>query len=72
MTVHDETTHDDQEEYNYRVFEGKEDFAGFRTLLQVGSQAPDCAATLLASGASVKLSDYWKRQDVVIEFGSYT
>jgi|GEM_PF-4760372 len=52
------TTHDGQEEYNYGVFEGKEDFAGFRTLLQVGTQAPDFTATLLASGASVKLSEY--------------
>jgi hypothetical protein len=66
------TTHDGQEEYNYGVFEGKEDFAGFRTLLQVGTQAPDFTATLLASGASVKLSEYWRKQDVVIEFGSYT
>ncbi len=37
----------DSEEYNYSVFEGKEDFAGFRTLLQVGSMAPDFPATLL-------------------------
>jgi len=38
------------EEYNYSVFEGKEDFTGFRTLLQVGSQAPDFPATLLETG----------------------
>jgi hypothetical protein len=56
----------------YSVFEGKEDFAGFRTLLQVGSLAPDFPATLLETGETVKLSDYWREQDVVIEFGSHT
>ena len=60
------------EEYNYSVFEGKEDFAGFRTLLQVGSPAPDFPATLLETGETVNLSDYWREQDVVIEFGSHT
>ena len=60
------------EVYNYSVFEGKEDFAGFRTLLQVGSPAPDFPATLLETGETVKLSDYWREQDVVIEFGSHT
>jgi hypothetical protein len=60
------------EEYNYSVFEGKEDFVGFRTLLQVGSPAPDYAATLLETGETVQLSDYWHEQDVVIEFGSHT
>jgi hypothetical protein len=66
------TTNGNTEDYNYHVFEGKEDFAGFRTLTQAGSQAPDFAATLLTSGAGVKLSDYWQSQDLVIEFGSYT
>ncbi len=62
----------DIEEYNYSVFEGKEDFAGFRTLLQVGSMVPDFPATLLQTGEPVQLSDYWRQQDVVIEFGSHT
>jgi hypothetical protein len=60
------------EQYNYSVFEGKEDFTGFRTLLQVGSPALDFPATLLETGETVKLSDYWHKQDVVIEFGSHT
>jgi len=60
------------EEYNYSVFEGKEDFVGFRTLLQVGSPAPDYPATLLETRETVQLSDYWREQDVVIEFGSHT
>ncbi len=66
------TEQHDIEEYNYSVFEGKEDFAGFRTLLQVGSMAPDVPATLLQTGEPVQLSDYWQQQDVVIEFGSHT
>ena len=66
------TEQDEIEEYNYSVFEGKEDFASFRTLLQVGSSAPDFPATLLETGETVKLSDYWREQDVVIEFGSHT
>ena len=60
------------EEYNYSVFEGKEDFTGFRTLLQVGSVAPDFPAALLGTGNPDQLSDYWREQDVVIEFGSHT
>jgi hypothetical protein len=60
------------EEYNYSIFQGKEDFASFRTLLQVGSPAPDFPAMLLETGETVKLSDYWREQDAVIEFGSHT
>jgi hypothetical protein len=60
------------EAYNYCAFEGQEDFVGFRTLLQVGSRAPDFPAILLETGEPVKLSDYWRERDVVIEFGSHT
>jgi len=66
------TNQQEIEEYNYSVFEGKEDFAGFRTHLQVGSPAADFPATELQSVKTVKLSDYWREQDVVIEFGSHT
>jgi len=62
----------DIEVYNYSVFEGQEDFVGFRTLLQIGSWAPDFPATLLETGETVQLSDYWRERDVVIEFGSHT
>ena len=64
--------HSEIEVYNYTVFEGKEDFEGFRSLVQVGSEAPDFRATLLGTGESVRLSDYWREGDVVIEFGSLT
>ena len=58
--------------YNYTIFEAKEDFVGFRTILQVGSPAPDFTATLLDTGQPVHLSDYWQERDVLIEFGSLT
>lgn len=60
------------EDYNYAVFVGSEEYLAFRTLLPVGSSAPDFQATLLDTGQSVKLSEYWKKSDVLIEFGSLT
>lgn len=60
------------EEYNYSVFVGSEEFLSFRTLLPVGSPAPDIQATLLETGQSVRLSEYWKKSDVLVEFGSFT
>jgi hypothetical protein len=60
------------EDYNYFVFVGSDDFMDFRTLLPVGSSAPDFVATLLETGQPVKLSEYWKKGDVLIEFGSLT
>ena len=60
------------EKYNYSVFVGSENFMDFRTLLPVGSSAPDFDAVLLETGLPVKLSEYWKRNDVLIEFGSFT
>ena len=58
--------------YNYDVFLGEEDFLGFRSALPVGSAAPDFALVDAATGAEVRLSDYWKGADLVIEFGSLT
>lgn len=60
------------ESYNYSVFVGSENFMDFRTLLPVGSSAPDFEAALLETGRPVSLSEYWKRNDVLIEFGSFT
>jgi hypothetical protein len=59
------------EEYNYSVFSGSE-FLPFRAHLPVGSSAPDFTATLLGTGESVRIGDYWKETDVLIEFGSLT
>ena len=59
------------ESYNYRDFVGS-DFLPFRTHLPVGSSAPDFQAILMETGRAVRLSDYWKRHDLVVEFGSLT
>lgn len=60
------------EDYNYSVFVGSEQFMAFRTLLPVGSSAPDFEAKLLETGQPVQFSNYWKQSDVLIEFGSLT
>lgn len=60
------------ETYNYANFVGGDNFLDFRTTLQVGSPAPDFEALLLDSGATVKLSDFWRERDLLIEFGSLT
>jgi hypothetical protein len=58
--------------YNYEVFLGEEDFLAFRSALPVGSAAPDFPLVDEATGETVRLSDYWKGADLVIEFGSLT
>ena len=59
------------ETYNYSEFVGS-DFLPFRTHLPVGSSAPDFQAIPLETGQPVRLSDYWKKSDLLIEFGSLT
>jgi hypothetical protein len=63
--------HAEIERYNYSEFVGS-DFLPFRTHLPAGSSAPDFLATLLETGRPVRLSDYWKQGDLLIEFGSLT
>ena len=58
--------------YNYAKFIGDDDFLAFRTALPVGSDAPDVAVRLAATGEPGRLSDYWLDTDLVIEFGSLT
>jgi hypothetical protein len=58
--------------YNYTEFIGDDDFLAFRTVLPVGSAAPDVAVTVAATGEPGRLSDYWRDADLVIEFGSLT
>jgi len=60
------------EKYNYSEFVGSEEFMAFRTHLPVGTSAPDFEATLLETNQKVRLSDYWKKSDLLIEFGSLT
>jgi len=57
--------------YNYTDFVSS-DFLPFRTHLPVGSSAPDFQAIMLETGHTVRLSDYWKNNDLVVEFGSLT
>ena len=63
---------DQEESYNYAAFAGTDDFLGFRAVLPVGSVAPDFAATLAEDGQPVRLSDYWRDRDLLVEFGSLT
>lgn len=58
--------------YNYAEFVGDDDFLAFRTILPVGSAAPDVAVTVAATGEQAQLSDFWQDTDLVIEFGSLT
>lgn len=66
------------ETYNYAHFgesgdgAGGSNFLAFRTTLPVGSMAPDFTAILLSSAQSVRLSDFWRERDTLIEFGSVT
>jgi hypothetical protein len=66
-------------EYNYARFDEyvtsgleAEEFGAFRTHLGVGESAPDASLTRLADGVPVALSDLWRSQPLVIEFGSFT
>lgn len=61
-----------QDEYNYRIFNGQGDFEQFGTICPVGTSAPDFAAIQLETGQAVRLSDYWRQGDLVVEFGSFT
>ena len=60
------------EAYNYSAFAGSEDFLAFRDICHVGTSAPDFETLRLDDNKKVKLSDYWKKGDIVLEFGSLT
>ena len=49
-----------------------EDFANFPDVIKVGQQAPDGELIDASDGSTVRLSDYWKKGVLVIEFGSIT
>jgi hypothetical protein len=63
---------DGYRDYNYAVFTGAEDFAGFMGQPHVGERAPDITLTDLESGALVALAELWRERHLVLEFGSYT
>ena len=61
--------------YNYPIFPEDMDgpvFDAFPRLLKVGDAAPDAELTRLSDRARVRLSEYWHRRHLVIEFGSFT
>ncbi len=61
--------------YNYPNFPpvtDEDDFASFPNILKVGQRAPDGELVDAASGDASRLSDYWKRGALVVEFGSIT
>ena len=64
------------EGYNYQHFELDDeemaDFENFKSHLNVGEAAPEGTLTDAHSGEQVSLSELWKRNHVVMEFGSFT
>jgi len=64
--------------YNYERFDlyvdcgdDEREFAAFPNSLHAGEHAPDGELTLL-DGGSVRLSELWSTNGVVLEFGSFT
>ena len=64
--------------YNYERFdayvesgEDAREFAAFPNMLHAGERAPD-GALILLDGARVRLSELWRQQGLVLEFGSFT
>ncbi|HAL47593.1 MAG: hypothetical protein FI707_06020 [SAR202 cluster bacterium] len=61
--------------YNYEIFPldmTDDEFTAFPDVLKTGAKAPDGVLIDVATGESVRLSDYWKNGPVLIEFGSIT
>ena len=62
--------------YNYAHFtlgdEDTADFENFPSHLRVGDAAPDATLIDAKSGEEVQLSALWKREHLLIEFGSFT
>jgi hypothetical protein len=62
-------------EYNYVHFNMKSEmpkFGAFPAALHVGERAPDCPLEDLDTGRTVRLSELWANDLVVVEFGSFT
>jgi hypothetical protein len=64
--------------YNYERFdvyvesgEDEREFGAFPNMLHGGERAPDGELTVL-DGEPVHLSELWRQQGLVLEFGSYT
>ena len=64
--------------YNYGRFDeyvsdgdDEREFGTFPNILHAGERAPDAELTLL-DGERVRLSELWRENGVVLEFGSFT
>ena len=64
--------------YNYERFdeyvesgEDEREFGAFPDTLHAGERAPDGELTRL-DGKRVRLSELWRQQGIVLEFGSFT
>ena len=63
------------EDYNYSSFPitmSEQEFNEFAGLHKAGEKAPDGELVNASNGSQVKLSDYWGKGPVMIEFGSIT
>ena len=65
-------------DYNYERFdayvergEEEREFGAFPNMLHAGEQAPDGELQLL-DGEAAGLSELWRQNGVVLEFGSFT
>lgn len=62
-------------EYNYTEFVLSEElkpFAEFGSAPNAGAQAPDFPLENLETGETINTGDLWKRELVIMEFGSFT
>jgi hypothetical protein len=64
--------------YNYERFDeyvesgvDEREFGAFPNMLHAGGQAPEGELTML-DGERVTLSDLWRQNGIVLEFGSFT
>ena len=68
----EQPTEQDKLGYNYDSFVGRSySFPNFKSLLKVGTRAPDFKANLL-DGSEITLSSHFGNENVVLEFGSMT
>ena len=62
-------------EYNYASFPldmSADEFGAFADLNRAGRKAPDGELVDASDGSRVRLSDFWSKGPLMIEFGSIT
>lgn len=73
MPDHDRSYY--QKQYNYSLFDLEEEmkpFADFGSAPNAGTQAPSFQLEELATGDMISMKDLWKKNLVIVEFGSFT